>query len=842
MRFLFAIVLGCVLSSQAVVATAADDLAKQAERILRDKCADCHAGGAAEGRMNYVLNARRLISKGKVIPQDPARSKLFKEIESGRMPKDGNKLTAAEIDTLKQWITAGATPFQETEEVEFIAPEQIMLAIVNDLSRKDLDADDRRFQRYFTLTHLYNAGLSSDELLTYKQALFKLINSLSWEAQMHVPQPIDKQETIFRIDLRKLQWNEKTWEAILKSNPYGITHTGKTARDCYAYTDCSLPYVRGDWFVFAAARPPLYHVILDLPDPKEFPDTAGELERRLRVNVNENIRTRQVIRNGFGESGVSAHNRMFEWHRCALTHGAYIKSYDFKGSDGPKSLLEHPTGPGGQNGFEHDGGEIIFSLPNGLQAYLLVDAKGKRIDVGPTDVVLDKEAVKRGLQAEVINGISCIGCHKNGMIRKDDEIRSYVTLNPNAFNDKEAKLIQALYAPRDQWDKLFAEGEDRFRTAVHQALGEPESEWKTDLSPTEQITSLSAMFQDALDLDLAAAESGMQTQDMLDGLARDADLARKLGALRTPGGTVKREVFVATFPLLAKKLDLGNLVVTDPNFRPILPGTGSTPSTPPLPTIAPFDAAHAKAHQQALADYLGVQVESSNSLGMKFVLIPPGEFMMGSPTSEAGREGNEAPHQVTLTQPFGLSIYEVTQEQYQKVMRTNPSRFKGPKNPVEMVSWSDSVEFCVRLSALAGEKAAGYVYRLPTEAEWEYACRAGTATKYSFGDNDAQLANYAWYNLNSRKASHPVGQKRPNPWGLYDMHGNVGEWCNDWYGDYPSGPITDPTGILSGTKRAYRGGCWSYFSVGCRSALRTMNTPDYLLSDHGFRVLRSAVK
>jgi formylglycine-generating enzyme required for sulfatase activity len=264
--------------------------------------------------------------------------------------------------------------------------------------------------------------------------------------------------------------------------------------------------------------------------------------------------------------------------------------------------------------------------------------------------------------------------------------------------------------------------------------------------------------------------------------------------------------------------------------------------TPPPLAIAPFDAPQAKSHQQAFAAYLGVTVESSNSIGMKFALIPPGEFVMGSPTNEPGREGNEASHKVTLTRSFELAVYEVTQEQYQQIMGNNPSRFKGPTNPVEMVSWNDAVEFCSRLSALPGEKAAGYVYRLPTEAEWEYACRAGTTTKFSFGDKDARLDDYAWYDINSNRTSHPIGQKRPNPWGLYDIHGNVWEWCQDWYGDYPDDAVTDPTGARSGTKRVYRGGCWGYLSVGCRSALRTMNTPDYRLSDHGFRVLRSSVK
>ncbi len=199
-------------------------------------------------------------------------------------------------------------------------------------------------------------------------------------------------------------------------------------------------------------------------------------------------------------------------------------------------------------------------------------------------------------------------------------------------------------------------------------------------------------------------------------------------------------------------------------------------------------------------------------------------------------------HQVKLTKPFQLGVYEVTQQQYEKVMGTNPSKYKGPQNPVEKVNWNDAVEFCRKLSSLPEEKAAGYVYRLPTEAEWEYACRAGTTTKYSFGDSESELGDYAWYNENSGSTTHPVGSKKPNAWGLYDMHGNVIEWCQDRYGSYPSGSVTDPTGAAAGSYRVYRGGCWSDSSGICRSALRSRRTPDYRYHNLGFRVLRSSIK
>ena len=176
------------------------------------------------------------------------------------------------------------------------------------------------------------------------------------------------------------------------------------------------------------------------------------------------------------------------------------------------------------------------------------------------------------------------------------------------------------------------------------------------------------------------------------------------------------------------------------------------------------------------------------------------------------------------------------------MMGTNPSSFKRPQNPVQEVSWVDAVGFCRKLSALPAEKAAAYEYRLPTEAEWEYACRAGTTTSYGFGDSASQLSEYGWFDDNSGSKTHPVGEKKPNAWGLHDMHGNVWEWCQDGYGAYPSGTATDPTGESSGTLRVVRGGGWYGDARFCRSADRDGDAPGLRTSYKGFRVLRSSIK
>lgn len=234
----------------------------------------------------------------------------------------------------------------------------------------------------------------------------------------------------------------------------------------------------------------------------------------------------------------------------------------------------------------------------------------------------------------------------------------------------------------------------------------------------------------------------------------------------------------------------------------------------------------------------------TNSIGMKLILIPEGRFVMGSPPEDQDADPDELPHLVLLTKYFYLGETEVTQRQWQQVMQTNPSYFQKPTiqvsdssdYPVDSVLWEDAVRFCRALSALPEEKEAGRKYRLPTEAEWEYACRAGSTTPFSFGDDADLLENYAWYSDNSDRQTHPVAQKKPNAWGLYDMHGNVWEWCSDWYGDYPTGQVSDPAGRGIGLGRVYRGGCWCFGATMCRSAFRCRYYPSDLGNDYGLRI------
>jgi formylglycine-generating enzyme required for sulfatase activity len=243
----------------------------------------------------------------------------------------------------------------------------------------------------------------------------------------------------------------------------------------------------------------------------------------------------------------------------------------------------------------------------------------------------------------------------------------------------------------------------------------------------------------------------------------------------------------------------------------------------------------------------------TNTLGMTFALVPPGQFRMGSAPGEIGHQANEEPvHPVTITRPFHLGAFLVTQGQYERVMGRNPSFFTkarggGPDHPVDTVSWNDAAKFCDRLSELPDEEAKGRIYRLPTEAEWEYACRAGTQTAFAFGDRittkTAHFATGLAFDKSGGVArTAPVGSMPPNAFGLYDMHGNLQEWVNDWYGAYyyQDSPAEDPPGPATGTDKVIRGGCYTMFGIDLRSASRKFAKPGVMNATIGLRVVMVA--
>ena len=253
------------------------------------------------------------------------------------------------------------------------------------------------------------------------------------------------------------------------------------------------------------------------------------------------------------------------------------------------------------------------------------------------------------------------------------------------------------------------------------------------------------------------------------------------------------------------------------------------------------------------SDSKNITIPLSDTVSLDMIWIEPGTFIMGSPEDELGREDNEIQHQVTLTKGYWLGKCEVTQAQYEAVMGTNPSWYKGVDLPVECVTWYDASEFCSKLTFIereAGRLPEGYRYTLPTEAQWEYACRAGTTTALNSGKNlsdenqcpEMDEVGWYWYNAGIESyeqglpCARPVGQKLPNAWGLYDMHGNVAEWCSDFYEDYPASAVVDPTGPDKGIDRVVRWGSWWNYAWVCRSACRGYDASEVKYTNLGFRV------
>lgn len=499
--------------------------------ILKTACYRCHGeGGTNEGGMNYVASLEK-VREFLVRPGDPESSLLIRRIASTDsatlMPPAGEmpQLTATQIQTIRQWIQNGAPIPSSQSKRTFITAEQVVETIHADLMT--LNERSRRFIRYFTLTHLYNAGVSEEEMQTYRLAFAKLVNSLSWGRQIVLPHEVNDSRTILRLDIRDLNWSSEIWEQILGVNPYPFEPDIPMADACAEQCGTPEPWVRADWFVFKASRPPLYHQVLRIPD------TEKELELLLHVDAPANIEQEKIVRAGFNRSGVSRNNRLIERHEIA--YGAYWKSYDFAANTGRQNLFEYPEGPVGDQAFLHDGGELIFTLPNGLQGYMLSDGSGARLDSGPTAIVSDPATHDR----TVINGVSCFSCHFAGIIRKEDEIRPFLEINGSSFDN--VGYLQAIYPGQSALDRYYqADGQAYLKTLSQLGIintsraGEP-------------VSSMSQRFQAEIPTSMAAAEFGLTQAEFLKRMEQLPGLPRSLGALRVPGGTMKRDSFTEVF-------------------------------------------------------------------------------------------------------------------------------------------------------------------------------------------------------------------------------------------------------------------------------------------------------
>ena len=479
-------------------------------------------------------------------------SLLWRKIDNESMPpKSAARLTDEEKQIVSRWITAGAPPYVMASAGRPRIDESSVQSAIRDHLRKT-PRSFRKHMRYFTFVHLHNNPTVSDSSLQlYKAALAKLINSLSWEAWIVVPEAIDDRQTVFAIDLRHLGWtDEKQWEALLAQYPYALEHQRPAAirqlgEEILDLSDRKLPEIclRADWFVAKASRPPLYETLLELPE------TAEELEKQLEVNVIGDWQNGDLARGGVTQSGVSTQNRLLDRHRAL--HGSYWKSYDFEKSEGKGDLRDNPLGPTfadhpfPSHAFEHDGGEMIFHLPNGLQGYFLTDGKGKRINEGPIKIVQDPNQWSGS--TVIVNGLSCMGCHKNGMIHFRDVVEGTARL-PSTERDK----LEELYVTPARMNVLMAADEKRYLNALLDCMGpylgvnSVEQMRNLELEP---IGRLAQFYHADIDLQTAAAELNYDPQAMPNAIRFIPGVADILGPLLPAGdaggGVIKRSKWEA---------------------------------------------------------------------------------------------------------------------------------------------------------------------------------------------------------------------------------------------------------------------------------------------------------
>ena len=538
------------------------ELAKQAYGVLTQRCARCHGGSARQAGLDVLSRASLLEERGEtgskfafVVPGDAANSRLVDSIDGGAdsyMPKSGSPeakaITDAEKELLQKWVAAGA-PFPQREVRAFISEKQILTAMRTYLL--SAKADDRRYLRFYTLTHLQNnPNVTERDLRLYRAALAKAVNSLSKEREIYLPQPLPETgESVYLIDLRKVGWDRgNRWGEILRHYPYGLQYDfvkdedlKQLWKDVSQFAGADLPYLRADWFIVTATQPPLYHQLLDIPD------TLMGLEQQLQLNIQNNFLRGDVARSGYAKSGVSKQNRLLERHTSTVTPYFWI-SYDFLPKRAKGDLVRFPLGPLFEHhpfrnqAFEHDGGEVIWSLPNGMQAYMLVKGNGERIDAGPIEVVFDRSAVLG--TPSIINGISCIYCHREGMI---SEFRDEIRLS-DALGGLPQEHVQKIFPTHEEMQKLVRQDQELFTRALEKITGPylkvGDDAGKSVREFPEPVGKVAEMYsRDLTPIDLAL-ELGIEKVEILQAkIEANRDLLRfGLGTMvQNPPGTLKRE-------------------------------------------------------------------------------------------------------------------------------------------------------------------------------------------------------------------------------------------------------------------------------------------------------------
>jgi mono/diheme cytochrome c family protein len=442
------------------------DMTAEAYAVLAARCSGCHTYGQADpAGWGSVLDVSRMIDADIIVPGDPGASRMIDRVAVvGDMPPKGDRLTAAEVTALRGWIQSMRRP-----------PDAILsdTDVLDEISRDQLRLRDRSSDfRYVSFAHYIGAGRSEEEMEHVRQVFSFTLNSLSRRGEVVEATPIDPNRSIYRFQLADLGWDEALWDTLTSFYPYCIRSDAAAHEALYLQLETEAPVVRGDWFLATATKAPLYDLLIDLPN------TVDQLAARLGIDINENINhpgleePDNLLRIGFRKSGVALHNRMLERHLGSQGQYLWI-SYDFDSNLGRADLLANPLGPANRDEqnfvhtFEHAGGEVIFTMPNGMQGYMLVNAAGDKLDVAPINIVRDPNR-RNGV---VENGISCHGCHATGGLlrpRDMDEVARYSDTHIANFLGRELEEIEVTY-PRVLRPDVFASDSARYK-AIAQAV------------------------------------------------------------------------------------------------------------------------------------------------------------------------------------------------------------------------------------------------------------------------------------------------------------------------------------------------------------------------------------
>jgi serine/threonine-protein kinase len=503
--------------------------------VLETACATCHGeGGSAPGGLDYITDVDQLIASGQIFPGGSDQSEIFTRMEAGQMPPSGvePRPSDIDIDNVQRWIDECMGP-EQCEPSTYIGVPDLIAIVDADIST--LPGSDRPFTRYFTLTHLYDNGLCGDELALHRSALSKAVNAMSNGPIVVPPVAIDTEQTVFRIDLRDYEWTQATWTQLVAEDPYALSFFDETADHIVGETQTGVPIVRADWFASVATRPPLYHVMLDLPD------TLGELEDTLGIDLDIDILLRDVQRSGFLESGVSVNNRLIERHELPGGNNRYLWiSYDFASNSGFSNLFSHPVD------FQPAGSELIYTLPNGMNGYMIVNSAGTRLDEAPDDIVTDPLQPN----GNVVNGLSCMSCHAQGIILREDELGPHVATS-DSFDFETKATVAALHPDSNSFEARQTADRDQYLNYLESAdLSDPLGQ--------DPVNSVFAAYSGVVNLSVAAAELGVSSDALL---AQLDSLPTDMQALDS--GAVSREVFEENFADCACALDLGIEVACD---------------------------------------------------------------------------------------------------------------------------------------------------------------------------------------------------------------------------------------------------------------------------------------